>query len=180
MNYKQFSNLSCYEEFEIQCTLVGISKIDILKKHAHKIDNYYFFIFGDDIFNWYDLEGNYVKDPGLLKEITEEHIPLSISKCIIPDSVISIGYGAFCYCTYLKKVDIPDNVIRIDSDAFWHCESLETITIPDSVTTIGVGVFYSCTALKEVIFKGKTLDEVKRMKYYPFGIDDKSIIKCEL
>ena len=30
MNYNQFSNLSCYEEFEIQCDLTGISKIDIL------------------------------------------------------------------------------------------------------------------------------------------------------
>jgi hypothetical protein len=37
-----------------------------------------------------------------------------------------------------------------------------------------------CDALKEVIFKGKTLDEVKRMENYPFGIEDTSIIKCEI
>ena len=30
-NYNQFSNLSCYEEFEIQVALTGISKVDVLK-----------------------------------------------------------------------------------------------------------------------------------------------------
>lgn len=71
MNYNQLSNISCYEEFEIQCALTGISKLDILKKHGNKIDNYYFFISNDGIFNWYDLEGNHIGDPGILKEIKE-------------------------------------------------------------------------------------------------------------
>lgn len=44
MNYNQFFNLSCYEEFEIQCALTGISKLDILKIFGNRIDNYYFFI----------------------------------------------------------------------------------------------------------------------------------------
>ena len=43
MNYNQFFNLSCYEEFEIQCTLTGISKVDILKEIGHQIKNYYSF-----------------------------------------------------------------------------------------------------------------------------------------
>ena len=75
MNYNQFSNLSCYEEFEIQCALTGISKLDILKKFGNRIDNYYFFISNDGIFNWYNLEGNHIEDPGILKEIKEIYIP---------------------------------------------------------------------------------------------------------
>ena len=47
----QFKNISCYEEFEIQSTLTGISKVDILKEIGYKIDNYYFFISEDGIFN---------------------------------------------------------------------------------------------------------------------------------
>ena len=180
MNYNQFSNLSCYEEFEIQCVLMGISKTDILKEIGHKVNDYYFFISDNGIFNWFDLEGNHIENPGGLKELEEEYIPKTITKCVIPNSVIYIGYSTFCYCTYLKKVYIPDNVIRIDSDAFWRCESLETITIPNNVTYIGISVFYKCISLKEVIFKGRTLDEVKRMKCYPFGIKNESIIKCEI
>ena len=83
MNYNQFSNLSCYEEFEIQSALMGISKIDILKEFGHKIDDYYFFISNDGIFNWFDLDGNHVEDPGILKELKGEHIPRNIIKCII-------------------------------------------------------------------------------------------------
>ena len=180
MNYNQFSNLSCCEEFEIQSTLTGISKIDALKEIGHQIDDYYFFISDDGVFNWFDLNGNHIKDPSILKELKEEYIPKTITKCVIPDSVTRIDYSAFAYCKYLKTVDIPDNVTRIDSDAFWQCESLETITIPDNTTYIGVCVFYKCTSLKEIIFKGKTLDEVKRIKRYPFGIKCESIIKCEI
>ena len=181
MNYNHFSNLSCYEEFEIQCTLTGISKIDILKKIGHKISKYYVFISDDGIFNWFDLKANHIKDPGVLKKLNEKYIPKNITKCDIPDSVTRIDYSAFCYCTYLKEVDIPNNIIRIDSDAFWQCESLETITIPAAnVTYIGYNVFKYCKSLKEVIFKGKTLDEIERMKNYPFGIKDESIIKCEI
>ena len=40
----QFSNLSCYEEFEILSTLTGISKVDILKEIGHKISTYYVFV----------------------------------------------------------------------------------------------------------------------------------------
>ena len=68
----QFSNLSCYEEFEIQCTLTGISKIDILKEIGHQIDNYYFFVSNDGIFNWFDQKGNHIEDPHVLKFLKSE------------------------------------------------------------------------------------------------------------
>ena len=153
----QFSNLSCYEEFEIQCALAGISKIDALKEIGHKVGNYYFFISNDGIFNWFDLNGNHVENPDVLTELREKHIPKNIIKCIIPNSVTSIG-----------------------EETFSCCDSLTSITIPNSVTNIGIETFDGCNSLKEVIFKGKTLAEVKQMKNYPFGIKNESIIKCEL
>jgi hypothetical protein len=153
----QFSNLSCYEEFEIQCTLMGISKIDILKEIGHKISRYYVFVSNDGVFNWFDLNGNHIENPGVLKEIKEEYIPKNIIKCVILNSVTSIG-----------------------DFTFWNCKSLKEIIIPDSVTSIGAYVFHNYNLLKEVIFKGKTLDEVKQMENYPWDINDESIIKCEM
>ena len=199
----QFKNLSCYEEFEIQCTLNGISKIDILKEIGYKIDDYYFFISEDGIFNWFDLNENHIKDPRILKDIKEDYISQTITKCIIPNSatsidkwafsfcrsltsitipnsVTNIGNGAFLYCESLKSITLPNNITRIGNDAFSCCKSLTSITVPDNVTSVGINVFYKCKSLKEVIFKGKTLDEVKRMKNYPFGIEDESIIDCEI
>jgi hypothetical protein len=196
----QFSNLSCYEEFEIQSALAGISKINILKEIGHKIDNYYFFVSDDGLFNWYDLEGNHIEDPGVLKTIIGDYIPFVITKCVmpnsvthiddnvfafctslneitIPDGVTSIGDGAFFNCKSLTSITIPDNVTYISYKAFSYCESLTSITIPDSVTSIGNYTFFGCESLKEVIFKGKTLEEVKQMENYPFGIEDESIFK---
>ena len=246
MNYNQFKNLSCYEEFEIQCTLTGISKIDILKEIGHKISKYYFFISNDGIFNWFDLEGKHIENPGVLKKLNEEYIPRNIIKCIIPDSVTSIGsevfsccnvltsiiipnsvtnigggafigcksltsinipncvsnignatfYGceslksisisdnvkhigntAFFACISLTSITIPDSVISIGKRAFYYCDSLTSITIPDSITSIGIEVFEGCNSLEEVIFKGKTLEEIKQMKNYPFGIEDENVFK---
>ena len=156
MDYNQFFNLSCYEEFEMQCTLAGISKAVALRKIAYMIDDYYFFVSNDGIFNWFDWNGNHIEDPSILKEIKEIYIPRNITRCIVPDSVTCIGIYAF----YL-------------------CDALTSITIPYSVTRIGYNAFYRCKSLKEIIFKGKTLEEVKQMQSYPFGIEDESIIKCE-
>ena len=177
MNYKQFSNLSCYEEFEIKSSLTGISKIDVLKEIGRQINNYYLFIPNDGIFNWYDLSGNHVENPCMLKELKIEHIPQNITKCIIPDSVTSIGNGVFYNCKLLKEIIIPDSVKCIGNAAFSHCRSLQSITIPDSVEHIGYEAFYGCDSLKEVNFKGKTLEKVKQMNNYSFGIEDESIIK---
>ena len=51
MNYNQFYNLSCYEEFEILCALMSISKIGVLKEIGHQVNDYYFFVSNDGIFN---------------------------------------------------------------------------------------------------------------------------------
>ena len=196
----QFKNLSCYEEFEIQCALACISKIGVLKRIGYQIDNYYFFISNDGIFNWFDLKGNHIKDPGVLKEINKNYIPRTITKCVIPNSVTNIGFGAFFDCKSLKEITISNNVLKIGRETFSWCTSLTSITIPNSVTSIGsyafsdcdslksitipnsviyidYNVFHNCTSLNEVIFKGKTLDEVKQMETYPFGIEDESIFK---
>ena len=174
MNYNHFSNLSCYEEFEIQSALTGISKVDVLKEIGHKIYyNYYFFISNDGIFNWFDLKGNHIEEPCILKAIEQKHIPITITKCVIPNSVTSIGDNAFWRCESLKEITIPNSVTSIGKWTFWNCKSLTSITIPNSVRY----VFSRCVSLKEVIFKGKTLEEVKQMETYPFGIKDENVFK---
>ena len=70
--------------------------------------------------------------------------------------------------------------IEVNDVQCLNAKSIKSITIPNNVTSIGYNAFSGCESLKEVIFKGKTLDEVKQMKYYPFGIKDESIIKCEI
>ena len=95
----------------------------------------------------------------------------------IPGSVKSIKSNAFAYCKSLTSIVIPNSVKSIGHYAFYYCEKLTSITIPDSIEHIGYNAFIGCTNLKSLTFKGKTIDQVKSMKYYPWGIKDESIIK---
>ncbi len=76
---------------------------------------------------------------------------LSKSKRLdIPDSVTSIGDGAFSWCGSLQSISIPDSVTSIGNLAFDGCELLQSISIPDSVTAIGNRAFNGCESLQSV------------------------------
>ena len=70
---------------------------------------------------------------------------------LLPNSLITIGDGAFTLCTDLASVEIPNSVITIGEGAFTHCTGLASVVIPDSVTTIGANAFIQCTGLTEVV-----------------------------
>ena len=50
----------------------------------------------------------------------------------IPDSVTSIGGGAFFDCSILTSITIPDSVTSIGTSAFGDCSNLTSITIPQA------------------------------------------------
>ena len=77
----------------------------------------------------------------------------SLESVVIPDSVTSIGYAAFCGCSSLTSVIIGDNVTSIDERAFYGCSSLTSVTIGDSVTSIEYYAFYNCSNLTSVTFE---------------------------
>ena len=68
----------------------------------------------------------------------------------IPNSVTSIGYGAFRGCSSLASITIPNSVTSIDWYAFFGCSSLKSITIPNSVTSIDSYAFSGCSSLTSV------------------------------
>ena len=73
-----------------------------------------------------------------------------LTSITIPNSVTSIGDGAFEYCTGLTSITIPNSVTSIGSYAFDGCTGLTSITIPNSVTSIGSYAFNSCTGLTSI------------------------------
>ena len=78
----------------------------------------------------------------------------SLTSITIPNSVIGIGSRAFSGCKSLTSITIPNGVTEIEERAFALCDSLISITIPNSVTSIGEGAFLWCWLLEEITYKG--------------------------
>ena len=73
-----------------------------------------------------------------------------LTSITIPSSVTSIGPEAFAKCKSLTSIKLPDSITSIGDKAFFECTALTSITIPKSVTSIGTGAFFDCTALTSV------------------------------
>lgn len=124
-----------------------------------------------------------------------------LTSVTMPDSVTLIGYHAFYNCWRLTDVIIPNNVTSIESYAFYgcfrlmdvtigngvtnigyrtfgFCASLRDMTIPSSIKHIEEDAFCGCTKLKKVLFKGKTIKQVRAMDNYPWGIEDEFIFQA--
>ena len=77
----------------------------------------------------------------------------------------SIGNNAFWGSEHLyprfKEIKIPDSVETIGNGAFHHCQNLERITLPSALQTLSNGTFYGCAALSEVTFPAslKTIEK---------------------
>ena len=82
----------------------------------------------------------------------------------VPETVETIGEGAFYGNTYLKSIHITDNVLNIERWAFMYCESLETVKIPKNLKIISGQSFCNCYALKEIAIP----DGVTKISYYAF------------
>lgn len=63
------------------------------------------------------------------------------SKYTIPNSVITIGPGAFMRCTNLENIEIPNSVVNIEWFAFLGCTGLTEMIIPESVNKIGSEIY---------------------------------------
>ena len=73
----------------------------------------------------------------------------SLTSFTIPNGVTSIGGSAFTG-SGLTSVTIPNSVTNIGAGAFWNCGSLTSITIPNGVTFIVDGTFHTCVSLARV------------------------------
>ena len=74
----------------------------------------------------------------------------SLKSITIPNSVTSIGEGAFFQCESLSSILIPNDVKSIGNKAFSQCYSLISLTIGENVTSIGNYAFSNCELLTDI------------------------------
>ena len=120
---------------------------------------------------------SHLKSIGLGAFYGTEHVYPKFKEIKIPDSVETIGNGAFydCRdleritlpsalqtlspvtfydCTALSEVTFPASLKTIESSAFGGCRNLSEVKLPASLTTIQSSVFHRCSALKTVSYDG--------------------------
>ena len=100
-----------------------------------------------------EFNGKFASEDGrclIVDGVLNSFAPAGLTEYTIPDSVTTIGGGAFYGCSSLTSVTIGDSVTVIGDYAFFGCNSLTSVTIPDSVTTIGDYAFYYCSSLTSV------------------------------
>ena len=68
----------------------------------------------------------------------------------IPESVTSIGGGAFWGCEDLTSVTIGNGVTNIGDSAFRGCGNLTSVDIGDGVTSMGFSAFDYCDGLSSI------------------------------
>ena len=78
-------------------------------------------------------EGNTVYDSrdncNAIIETETNSLIVGCKSTVIPDSVITIGFDAFNYCSSLTSITIPSSVISIGNYAFYYCSGLTSITV---------------------------------------------------
>ncbi|WNX86297.1 leucine-rich repeat protein [Agathobaculum sp. NTUH-O15-33] len=65
----------------------------------------------------------------------------------LPAEVDHIGERAFSYCGLLELTELPSRLTTIEAYAFSNCAALNLDKLPDSVKHIGNGAFYTCDKL---------------------------------
>ena len=69
---------------------------------------------------------------------------------VMPESVTTIGNGAFFGCKSLTTIEISDSVKNIESMAFNKCESLTSLIIPEGVTRLKSYLFNGSNSLSTI------------------------------
>lgn len=192
---------SCLEELQVDLDLHVPDKTSILSKAGCKYKDGWLIVTDDGKCHLFDSDGN-LDDIKKVTQLEEKHIRKDITKIVIPDSVRYIKNHTFMYDNKLMSVTIPNLMTNIERGvffgcnslmsitlghgvksigeyAFFNCSSLMSMTIPDSITNIKYGTFNGCDKLTNLTFKGKTLEQVKKMKCYPWKIEDESIIRVK-
>ena len=85
------------------------------------------------------------------------YMQIELETITIPNTVSTIGRGAFADCKSLKAINVPDDITEIGDGAFMNCTSLENLVIPESVTKVGDWAFTSC-AIKSLSIPDSVID----------------------
>ena len=100
---------------------------------------------------------------------------------ILGNGSYAISYKAMQNLNMISSIQFGDGVTSLNYAAIGSLANLQRITLASTISAIDQYAFIRpLPSLTCVAFEGRTIEDVKALKNYPFSIEDESIISCEL
>lgn len=74
----------------------------------------------------------------------------TLTGCTLPESLETVGEGAFFVCPMLQRIELPAGVREIGPYAFASCFFLQEAVLPDALEVLMPYTFYMCGGLTEL------------------------------
>ncbi|MDD7736170.1 MAG: leucine-rich repeat protein [Bacillales bacterium] len=127
---------------------------------------------------------------GAFSRVTQSGSAPAFSSLVLPDSLVSIGLGAFMGCSGFNQVRIPEGIQEIPDYAFSYCLGLEKVVLPESCASIGEYAFGGCSLLNSIntsgieVFKESSFLATKALKDISFNsairIEDNAFLNSRI
>lgn len=97
-----------------------------------------------------EINGKELPVVGLAADIFNIMSNGTVRNVIVPDTVTTIGQGAFKNCKNLESIVLPKRLQEIYREAFQNCVKLKSIVLPNTIKKIGISAFEGCSSLSSV------------------------------
>ncbi len=106
-----------------------------------------------------EIDGKELPVVGLAADLFNVRSNGTVRNVIMPDTVTTIGEGAFESCKNLESIVLSKRLQEIYREAFHNCTKLKSIVLPNTMKKIGISAFEGCHSLSSVTL-GTSLREI--------------------
>ena len=99
----------------------------------------------------------------------------SLRVMIMPDSIDSVGSNLFSGCPNLQRVHLSNSVTHLYEQSFFYCTSLSDVDFGTGIMVIDERAFYNCSSLHSVVLPA-SLDSIKEGCFWACTIDTVTLL----
>lgn len=97
-----------------------------------------------------EIDGKELPVVGLAADLFNSLGNGTVRNVVVPDTVTTIGEGAFESCKNLESIVLSKRLQEIYRSAFHNCTKLKSIVLPNTMRKIGISAFEGCHSLSSV------------------------------
>ena len=97
-----------------------------------------------------EIDGKELPVVGLAADLFNSLGNGTVRNVVVPDTVTTIGEGAFESCKNLESIVLSKRLQEIYRGAFHNCTKLKSIVLPNTMRKIGISAFEGCHSLSSV------------------------------